>query len=68
MDVVQDSAGGVRFEDSGIGMEGETDSNRIVVPERGEYYVVLSDRDKSVDEFRIGISISDSVFGEIVER
>lgn len=46
VDVVQDSAGGVRFEDSGIGMEGETDSNRIVVPERGEYYVVLSDGTK----------------------
>lgn len=27
-------------------MEGETDSNRIVVPERGEYYVVLSDGTK----------------------
>ena len=44
--VVQDSTGGVRFEDSGTGMEDEVGYNTIVVPERGEYFAVLSDGTK----------------------
>lgn len=46
VDVVQDSTGGVRFEDSGLGSEEEMNYNTIVVPERGEYFVILSDGTK----------------------
>lgn len=46
VEVVQDSAGGVRFEDSGSGDAGEAGYNTIVVPEKGEYFAVLSDGTK----------------------
>ena len=46
VEVVQDSAGGVRFEDSGVDTEEEIGYNTIVVPERGEYFAVLSDGTK----------------------
>lgn len=44
--VVQDSSGGVRFEDSGVENEEEEGYNTIIVPERGEYYAVLNDGTK----------------------
>ena len=44
--VVQDSSGGVRFEDSGVENEEEEGYNTIIVPERGEYFAVLNDGTK----------------------
>ncbi len=44
--VVQDSSGGVRFEDSGMENEEEEGYNTIIVPERGEYFAVLNDGTK----------------------
>lgn len=46
VEIVQDSAGGVRFEDSGMDGEEEIGYNTIVVPEKGEYFAVLSDGTK----------------------
>lgn len=46
VDVVQDSAGGVRFKDSGLDGEEEAGYNTIMVPEKGEYFAVLSDGTK----------------------
>ena len=43
--VIQDSTGGVRFEDRGE-MEEEIGKSTIVVPEKGEYFVVLGDGTK----------------------
>ncbi|WP_018338902.1 FecR family protein [Butyricimonas synergistica] len=44
--VIQDSIGGVRFEDKGMPGEGRCENNTIVVPRKGEYFVVLSDGTK----------------------
>ena len=44
--VMQDSLGGVKFEDKSIGREEAVTYNTIVVPEKGEYFVVLSDDTK----------------------
>lgn len=43
--VIQDSTGGVRFEDKGD-VEEEIRKSTVVVPEKGEYFVVLSDGTK----------------------
>lgn len=43
--VIQDSTGGVRFEDRGE-VEENVGKSTIVVPEKGEYFVVLSDGTK----------------------
>ncbi len=43
--VIQDSTGGVRFEDKGDVKE-EIRKSTVVVPEKGEYFVVLSDGTK----------------------
>ena len=43
--VIQDSTGGVRFEDRGE-MEEEIGKSTIVVPEKGEYFVALGDGTK----------------------
>lgn len=45
VEVIQDSTGGVRFEDRGE-MDEEIGKSTIVVPEKGEYFVVLSDGTK----------------------
>lgn len=44
--VMQDSLGGVKFEDKNIGGEEAITYNTILVPEKGEYFVVLSDGTK----------------------
>lgn len=44
--IVQDSAGGVRFEDSGSADTREAGYNTIMIPEKGEYFAVLSDGTK----------------------
>ncbi|MCB6973865.1 MULTISPECIES: FecR domain-containing protein [Butyricimonas] len=44
--VIQDSTGGVRFEDKGMPGEGIRENNTIVVPRKGEYFVELSDGTK----------------------
>ena len=43
--VIQDSTGGVRFEDKGD-VEEEIGKSTLVVPEKGEYFVVLGDGTK----------------------
>lgn len=43
VEVMQDSLGGVRFEDKNAVRETDITYNTIVVPEKGEYFVVLSD-------------------------
>ena len=46
VEVMQDSLGGVKYEDKNVGGEEDVTYNTIVVPEKGEYFVVLSDGTK----------------------
>lgn len=46
VEVMQDSLGGVKFEDKNVGGKEDVTYNTIVVPEKGEYFIVLSDGTK----------------------
>lgn len=46
VDVMQDAAGGIRFEDNDTLPDGKVEMNIVSVPPKGEYYVVLGDGTK----------------------